>query len=146
MMNGPVPPLPLLLSKPAKKRPLVSLTPLIDVVFILLIFFMLATSFLDWRAIDLSAPVQAAAGPSAEGDALLIEILPNELRFASEPVSLDALTARVAERVADAPEQRVVIKPSTGVPLQRTVAVLDRVKAAGPSDVTLIRGAEPSGE
>ncbi len=145
-MNGPVFPPPLLLSKPAKKRPLVSLTPLIDVVFILLVFFMLATSFLDWRAIDFSAPVQAAAGLSAEGDVLLIEILPDELRFASEPVSLNTLTARVADRLADAPEQRVLIKPLTGVPLQRTVAVLDRVKAAGASDVTLIRGAQPSGE
>ena len=33
---------------------LISLTPLIDVVFILLVFFMLASSFLDWRSIDLT--------------------------------------------------------------------------------------------
>ena len=141
-MNGQATPPPLLLSKPAKKRPLVSMTPLIDVVFILLVFFMLATSFLDWRAIDLSAPAQAAAGPSAEGDALVIEILPDGLRVASEPVSLNALNTWIAE----APEQRIVIKPATGVPLQRTVAVLDRVKAAGAADVTLIRSAEPSGK
>ncbi len=144
-MNGPVSP-PLLLSKPARKRPLISLTPLIDMVFILLIFFMLASSFLDWRAIDLSASAQAAAGPSAEGDALLIEILPDALRFASEPVSLDTLAARIADRLATTPEQRMVIKPSAGVPLQRTVSVLDRLKAAGASDLTLVRDAEPSGE
>ena len=44
-----------------RRRPLISLTPLIDVVFILLVFFMLASSFLDWRSIDLNAPAQAAA-------------------------------------------------------------------------------------
>ena len=44
-----------------KKRPLISLTPLIDVVFILLVFFMLASSFLDWRSIDLSTPAAAEA-------------------------------------------------------------------------------------
>ena len=60
-------------NRSARKRPLVSLTPLIDVVFILLVFFMLATSFLDWRAIDLDAPVQAAAGNAAD-NALLVEI------------------------------------------------------------------------
>ena len=32
---------------------MITLTPLIDVVFILLIFFMLASSFIDWRALDL---------------------------------------------------------------------------------------------
>ena len=145
-MNGPVSPPPLLLSRPRRKRALIGLTPLIDVVFILLIFFMLATSFLDWRAIDLSAPVRVAAGPSAEGEALLIEILPDGLRLASEPVSLDALAGRVGERLAATPDQRVLIQPSVGVPLQRTVAVLDRVTAAGAADVTLVHGAEPSGK
>ncbi len=42
-----------------RRRALISLTPLIDVVFILLVFFMLPSSFLDWRAIDLDPPGQA---------------------------------------------------------------------------------------
>ena len=39
-----------------RRRPLISLTPLIDVVFILLVFFMLTSTFLDWRPIELNAP------------------------------------------------------------------------------------------
>ena len=42
----------------SRRRALIGLTPLIDVVFILLVFFMLASSFLDWRAIDLTAPAR----------------------------------------------------------------------------------------
>ena len=130
---------PPLLSKPPRKRPLISLTPLIDVVFILLIFFMLASSFLDWRAIDLDAPLQASGAAASTEGALLIEIKPDGLRLAAEPVALDALAGRVGERLAVKPDRRVLIKPSEGVPLQRTVDVLDRLKAIGVADMSLIR-------
>ena len=130
---------PPLLSKPARKRPLISLTPLIDVVFILLIFFMLASSFLDWRAIDLDAPLQASGAAASTEGALLIEIKPGGLRLAAEPVTLDALAGRVGERLAVKPDRRVLIKPSEGVPLQRTVDVLDRLEAIGVADMSLIR-------
>ena len=130
---------PPLLSKPVRKRPLISLTPLIDVVFILLIFFMLASSFLDWRAINLDAPVQASGAAASTEGALLIEIKSDGLRLAAEQVTLDALADRVSEHLATKPDQRVLIKPSEGVPLQRTVDVLDRLKAIGVSDMSLIR-------
>ena len=137
-MSGPNLPSPLL-SRPVRRQPLISLTPLIDVVFILLIFFMLASSFLDWRAIDLDAPVQAAAAAAAAEGALLIEITPNGLLLAAEPLPLDDLAVRLGERLAVESEQRVLIKPSAGVPLQRTVDVLDRLQAIGVTDLSLIR-------
>lgn len=129
------------LANSGRRRALISLTPLIDVVFILLVFFMLASSFLDWRAITLDAPAGAAAGSSAEG-ALLVEVRPDGLRLSGETVSLDALAARVAERVAATPDHRVVVKPAPGVALQDTVGVLDRLAAAGAADLTLVRDRE----
>ena len=121
-----------------RRRPLISLTPLIDVVFILLVFFMLASSFLDWRSIDLNAPAQAAAGPALEG-ALLVEIHPDRLLLSGEPVSLDVLTSRIAERVEAKPDQRVVVKSAAGVPLQNAVNVLDRLTEAGAAQLSLTR-------
>lgn len=121
-----------------RRRALISLTPLIDVVFILLVFFMLASSFLDWRAIELDAPGRAAAGASLEG-ALLVEVRSNGLRLSGETVSLDALEARVRERVAAQPDQRVIVKPAAGVALQEAVDVLERLTQAGVSDLSLIR-------
>ena len=84
-----------LASSPRRRRPLISLTPLIDVVFILLVFFLLASSFLDWRAIDLSAPAEAAAGASVQG-ALLVEVREEGLRLSGEAVSLEDLESRLA--------------------------------------------------
>lgn len=120
-----------------RRRALISLTPLIDMVFILLVFFMLASSFLDWRAIDLKAPAKTAVGAAAEG-ALLIEIRGDGLRLAAETLTVDALVQRVRARLVEKPERRVLIKPAEGVSVQRTVEVLDRLKAVGSANISLM--------
>lgn len=119
------------------RRRLVGLTPLIDVVFILLVFFMLASSFQDWRAIDLAAAA-GAAGTPMEG-ALLVGVRPDGLRLAAEPVSLDGLVARVGQRVASQPAVPVLVKPASGVTLQEMVRVLDALAAVGVTELSLIR-------
>lgn len=131
-------PLPRLANSGRRRRPLISMTPLIDVVFILLIFFMLASSFLDWRAIELNAPKEAAAGSSMEG-ALLIEVREDGLRLSGVAVSPDELAERVGQRLAAKPEQRVLVMPDGGVPLQAAVEVLDRLSGAGVTELSLIR-------
>ena len=131
-----------LANRPGRRRALISLTPLIDVVFILLVFFMLASSFLDWRAIDLSAPGRATTGTSMEGT-LLIEIRPEGLRLSGETVSLERLGSRVAERVSERPDQRVLVQPEPGVSLQQAVQVLDRLEVSGVTRMSLIHPAIP---
>ena len=121
-----------------RRRPLIGLTPLIDVVFILLVFFMLASSFLDWRSIDLDAPGRAGAAASLSG-AMLVEVRPDGLRLSGRPVALDALTARVDGLLDRQPERRVLVRPTAGVSLQEVVAVLDRLSAAGVDDLSLLR-------
>ena len=121
-----------------RRRPLVSLTPLIDVVFILLVFFMLASSFLDWRSIDLDAPGRAGVAASLSG-AMLVEVRLDGLRLSGQPITLDALTARVDDLLNRRPEQRVLVRPMAGVSLQEVVAVLDRLSAAGVGDLSLLR-------
>ena len=126
------------IARPRRRRQLISLTPLIDVVFILLVFFMLASSFLDWRSIVLSAPSAGAASAAMEG-ALLVEVRAQGLRLSGRPVTLEELESRVRSRLADKPDQAVFLKPSAGVPLQRAVAVLDRLAAAGATRLSLTR-------
>lgn len=136
-----VPPAPLAADQ-RRRRPLVSLTPLIDVVFILLVFFMLASSFLDWRAIELNAPAEASVAGTLEG-ALLIEVRADDLRLGGEAIEADALAQEVRGRLDAAPDTRVLVRPAEGVELQRAVDVLDRLSAAGVKDLSLIRaGAE----
>ena len=118
-------------------RTSISLTPLIDVVFILLIFFMLASSFRNWHTIHLDVSPPGAADQSGEEEALLVEIDGDALRLAGDVVSLDELDARVRQRLANAPDLEILVQPRADVPLQEVVTVLDRLTAAGASQVSL---------
>ena len=138
MPSASAPPLQRLAKKGKRRRSPVSLTVLIDVVFILLVFFMLASSFLDWRSITLAAPSAEASAAPMEG-AVLVEIRPSGLRLAGRTLSLDALEAGLRARLAEKPDQAVFVKPAAGIPLQDAVAVLDRLSAAGVTKLSLIR-------
>ncbi len=122
-----------------RRRARIGLTPLIDVVFILLVFFMLASSFLDERAIEVDAPAARLGGSSMEG-ALLVELRPEGLRLAGRRVTEAQLMAQLAEHAARNANQRVLIKPAKGISLQRAVALLDGVLAAGLTQVSFARG------
>ncbi|WP_416899441.1 MAG: ExbD/TolR family protein [Minwuia sp.] len=114
----------------APRRTIISLTPLIDVVFILLIFFMLASSFERWRAIGLEAQPPGAAGEAMLG-AMLVEIRPDGLRLSGDAITAEALAARVSARMTAQPDQSFLLRAAAGVPLQRAVTVVDLLSDAG---------------
>ncbi len=118
---------------------LIALTPLIDVVFILLVFFMLASSFLDWRAVDLR--VSSGVGVAQTAQRALLIRLKEDGSIALRGGAVDAaeLEARVKAQVAEDPEQRFVIRPEPAVPLQRAVDMMDLLKSAGAVNVSFSR-------
>lgn len=120
-----------------RRRSLISLTPLIDVVFILLVFFMLTSSFLQWRAIDLAAPGATGGGGGMKG-AMLVFVGPDGLRLGAQSLTLDQVVERVSARLAENPDQRVFVRPGEGVPLQAAVTVLDGLKTAGTQNLSLM--------
>src|SRR3546814_5650616 len=86
---------------------------------------MLASSFLDERAIEIDSPAAALGGTSLEG-ALFVELRGDGLRPAGERLTTPQLLARLSEPAARHPRQRVIVKPSPGVALQDAVTLLDR--------------------
>jgi len=111
---------------------------LIDVVFILLVFFMLASSFLDWRAIELQSPAETGGAGRMEGSALL-EVRAGDLRLGGEVMAASEAAERLVRQRSENPSLRVLVRPDPGVSLQRTVDVLDRLDAAGIQDLAVIR-------
>lgn len=119
-----------------RRRALISLTPLIDVVFILLVFFMLASSFLDWRAIDLDPPARAGAASALTG-AMLVDVRTDDLRLSGESLPLNLIVERLKQVAEDHPDRAIVVRPSNGVSLQRTIRVLDRLNGSGMQNISL---------
>ncbi len=122
-----------------RRRSLISLTPLIDVVFILLVFFLLGSSYLDWRSIQLVPPATARASLPPEPRMMLVEIRPDGLRLSAEPVSPDVLVDRLQPHLRRFPDLLVLVQPTHGVTLQETVHLLDALSAAGVARLSLIR-------
>lgn len=123
-----------------RRRTIISLTPLIDVVFILLVFFMLASSFLDWHAIDLNAPGKTAKTSPSMEKSLLIEIDNEGLLISGQQITLGELRGHIQPFLQSGRDQTVFVKPADGIQLQKTITVMDALNAAGAKKVSLIRG------
>jgi len=107
------------------RRP--SLTPMIDVVFLLLVFFMLAARF----GHDLSLPMATGGGDAAyDGPPRLVTIGPDTLTLNGQAVTPEALPEALGPLMT-APDDIVVLRPAEGVALGRLIAITDALRAAG---------------
>lgn len=121
------------------RRRVVSLTPLIDVVFILLVFFMLASSFTHWRSLQLSVPADVSAPAEDRASPLVVRVGPDELRLDGERLSLAVVSERVSEALANDPDRIAIVRPGDDVRLQRLVTVVEGLYAVGGSRISLQR-------
>jgi biopolymer transport protein ExbD len=122
------------------RRPLVSLTPLIDVVFILLIFFMLASSFSTERVIEMLTPADTTQAEQGEAGAALVRLgRDGGIDLNGEPLSRAELAQRVGAWSVSGEPRRYLVQPARGVTTQQAVAVLDLLKSSGAERVSLIR-------
>ncbi len=118
--------------------PALNLTPMIDVVFLLIIFFMAASKFAEVEAdIDLQLPEVAAAAPltSAPKQRTVSVEKDGEVRLDGEAVSLADLTSRLAAARNEFPQLSVVIRGDAACPFQYVAAALSACKDANISEL-----------
>lgn len=120
-----------LLAERPRRR--LGLTPMVDVVLLLLIFFMLATRFGQDAVIEIGA-----AGGLAQysGPPRLVEVYPDELRLNGIAIEAEALVAGLAQLMAERADV-VVMRPRDGADVQRLFDLMDSLRAAGLTQVVL---------
>lgn len=121
------------LSNPSKTKS-ISLTPLIDVVFILLLFFMLSSSFSRWFALDVSMPMQAKA---EQGETIRIRILNSQgqLSVNNKMVYLhDNSLLNLLEKQLNSV---ILIDAENKVSTQAIVSLMDYLKKQGLENISL---------
>lgn len=110
----------------------ISLTPLIDIVFILLIFFILETNFLPIREVGLNLSETRLSG-QVSSRVLDIEVMESgKIWVEGRALMIDAL-AGFMEQKQLSPESSVIITAADGVPLQMMISVIDVVQESGTS-------------
>jgi len=120
----------------------INVTPMVDVMLVLLIIFMVITPMLQKGvSVDLAKVNNPAAMPDADKeDALLVAITrDNKIFFGSDQVAgADQLTHLVKDRLANRADKRVFIKADARTKYGNVVDVVDNVRAAGVDELGLL--------
>ncbi|MBN1854045.1 MAG: biopolymer transporter ExbD [Pirellulales bacterium] len=121
-------------------QPTLNLTPMIDVVFLLIIFFMVATKFTELeRNIGLNIPkVPEPGAMTAPPDKRVVQLYRNgTVRLDFEPVSLDQLTQRLASARKEYANLGVIIRGDGECSFQRVAEVLSACRRANVQELDI---------
>ena len=119
----------------------INVTPMVDVMLVLLIIFMVVTPMLQKGvSVDMAKVNNPDQMPDADKeDALLVSITHNgQVFFGTDEISIDALTTKVKDRIANRPDKRVYVKADMRARFGGVVQVVDAVRSAGVDDLGLL--------
>lgn len=115
----------------------IDLTPMLDVVFILLIFFIVTSVFVTEAGIEVSKPIASTDVPK-KGDLILIAVNPNgEIYIDGDRIDPRFIRARFELRLADAPNSAVVIQGDGSANNEYIMQILTAAREAEISDVSI---------
>lgn len=113
----------------------VDISPLIDMVFILLIFFMVSTTFVKDMKLDLNRP-SASTATAASTKAIRVYIdNAGEVYLDGQPVRTWSLQSQLRDLLARSTSQSVLVVTDDQVPAGVLVEVVDQARRAGAQDV-----------
>lgn len=120
----------------------VDLTPMIDMTFILLIFFMVSTTFVKDLELDLERP-GAQSATKASGQAIRVYIdRKGETYLDGQPVRSWVIQSRLRDLLGTSTRKAVLVVADAAVPAQQLIDVVDAARLAGAEDVGVATVAE----
>lgn len=114
-----------------------NMAPLIDMVFILLIFFLVTTSFVKESGIDVNRPTAATAISRPKASILVAVDRQNRVFMDHHEIDVRAVRANVERALAENPEGAVVVVADNDSNTGTTVMVMDGCRLAGAQNVSL---------
>lgn len=130
-----------------RKNPsLMNVTPLIDVVFILLVFFMLATNFARFRLIGVDAPQDTEVVKDPTAGIVILVKQDGTLDYDGEPATPEAIAQSIRGLTANDPMRPFLVRPENGVNMQDALDAFQLARRAGAYAVSFSRPAEEEGQ
>ncbi len=112
----------------------IDIAPLIDCVFILLIFFIVTTEFVEETGVEVSKP-RAATQQELEAASILIGVTSSgKVYYGGREIGVEGVRATVARLLKQEPRP-VILQADQETPTQTTVSVLDEAKLGGAENV-----------
>jgi len=116
---------------PAPEDTELDMTPMLDIVFIMLIFFIVTTSFVKESGVTVSTPSAETASQQEKANIFIAITATGEVWIDRRPVDPRSVRAIVARLHADNPEGSVIIQSDEEASTRMLVEVMDQVRLAG---------------
>ena len=117
----------------------INITPLIDIVFLLLVFFMLATSFIQKSVIE----VNLSSGKTIEienqkNTVVLILNKKGLIYLNNKLINVSNIRNEINNIVKKNPKYSILIKSHKKIPVQKVIRLIEEVRLAGTDDIKLV--------
>jgi biopolymer transport protein ExbD len=115
----------------------INISPLIDMVFILLIFFIVTTVFVEETGVDINRPDAASASQLEKNSILIAVTSQNQVVFGQRDIGVSGVRALVKRLTTQEPEMPVIIQADEGSLTGTLVRVVDEAKLGGARTVNV---------
>ncbi|MCG6895430.1 MAG: biopolymer transporter ExbD [Desulfobacteraceae bacterium] len=134
-------------SRKSRRRPAeLNIAPLIDMIFILLIFFLVTTSFVRESGVDIERPSAATALTKEQASILIGLTEDNRIFMDNREIDIRAVRAQVERAIAENPGGEIVIVADRGSRTGMVVRLMDECRIAGAENVSIAARSEAGTE
>ena len=127
----------------AKDEPEINITPMLDIVFIMLIFFIVTTTFVRETGVEVDKPTAITSEPRPQGNVLIGIDVNDDIWMNGSMIELSDVRTLVSRARSENPEGSVILISDKGSRTGTLVDVMDQVQAAGVTRMAI--SAEPQG-
>ena len=113
------------------------MTPMLDIVFIMLIFFIVTTSFIKETGIEINRPNAATAERDEKGNILVAISENNEVFIDRRKVDIRAIRPNIVRLRAENPEGSVIIQADRASQTGLLVQAMDQIRLAGVQEISI---------
>lgn len=122
-----------------KKSIDINVAPLIDIVFLLLIFFMLTSEFTDFKTIDMISPNQSNASIEKKNLPIIINLSEEGLiEIDKAEVKLENLSEIIQRKLINTKNKKIVISTLNETKINNLIIVVDMIRSLGIENIALI--------
>ena len=115
----------------------IDLTPMLDVVFIMLIFFIVVASFLKEAGVEMNRPDSNQNPPETDATSILVTITgDDQIWMENRLIDIRSVRANIARLLASDPDQSFTVVTTAGATAGTVVSVADAAREAGVKQVT----------
>lgn len=121
----------------AQEESEIDLTPMLDVVFIMLIFFIVTASFVKESGLEVNRPESQKSDPSDVQNIVVSVTATGEIWLDDRRIDIRAVRANIERKRAEEPKAAVIVKAHNKAKTEIYAAVIDAAKEAGAGGVSL---------